>query len=124
MSSSMPLCRLLTRRVLWQCRGIPLRPHAAACVLIAFVRPYLLKLMAPRDGYEGERPLSLQVMGFGWFITYCLLMVFMHHAVLFYLEVFRLNEFFSTLFRMLLSMILTVGLILLTEFFFFKTKSE
>ena len=98
--------------------------HAAACVLIAFVRPYLLKLMAPRDGYEGERPLSLQVMGFGWFITYCLLMVFMHHAVLFYLEVFRLNEFFSTLFRMLLSMILTVGLILLTEFFFFKTKSE
>ena len=98
--------------------------HAAACVLLAFVRPYLLKIMAPRDGYEGERPLSLQVMGFGWFITYCALMIFIHHAVIFYLEVFRLSEFFSTFFRMMLSMVLTVGLILLTEFFFFKTKAE
>jgi rod shape-determining protein MreD len=98
--------------------------HAAACVLLAFVRPYLLKLMAPRDGYEGERPLSLQVMGFGWFLTYSALMVFIHHTLIFYLEVFRLSEFFSTFFRMLLSMLLTLALILLTEFFFFKTKTE
>src|SRR5688572_9031372 len=28
--------------------------HAAACVFMAYIRPGLLRIMAPRDGYEAE----------------------------------------------------------------------
>lgn len=98
--------------------------HAAACVFMAFCRPWLLKVMAPRESYEPEKPPSMQYMGFSWFVIYAGILVLMHHLVLFYLEVFRMSEFFSTLMRVLLSTILTMVLILLTEFLFFKTKSQ
>lgn len=98
--------------------------HAAACVFMAFCRPYLLKVMAPRDGYESERPPSMQYMGLSWFIIYSAILVLLHHFVLFYIEIFRFREFFSTLLRVILSSVLTLTLILLSEFLFFKTKTE
>ncbi len=98
--------------------------HAAACVFLAFVRPYLLKIMAPRDGYEKDKPLSLQLMGIRWFITYCIILVLLHHFVLFYIEIFRFKEFFITFSRVLLSTMLSVILILLSEFMFFKVRGD
>lgn len=98
--------------------------HSAASVFIAFVRPSILKYMAPRDGYESDKPPSMQFLGFSWFLIYSSLIIVMHHFIIFYLEVFRLNEFLSTLLRVLLSSLLTLALILLTEFLFFKTKAQ
>lgn len=98
--------------------------HAAACVFMAFIRPYLLKAMAPRDGYESEKAPTLQNMGLSWFVTYSTILVLLHHVVLFYIEVFRFSEFFSTMSRVLLSTMLTVILILLSDFLFFKSRAE
>ena len=98
--------------------------NASACVFLAFCRPYLLKIMSPRDGYETDRPPSIQYMGFSWFIIYASILVFLHHLVLFYVEIFRFTEFFSTFLRVILSTVITVSLILLAEFLLFKTKSQ
>lgn len=96
--------------------------HAAACVLMAYFRPAWLKIIAPRDGYDSEAVPSIKRFGFQWFIIYSSVMVLIHHIFLFYIEVFRISEFFTTLTRALLSSIVTLILILITQYLF--TKSE
>ena len=44
-----------------------------------------------------------------------------HHFVLFYVEVFRFTEFFSTLLRVGLSSLVTIIFILISQFLFGKT---
>lgn len=94
--------------------------HAAATVLIGFARPGILKLIAPRDGYESETKLTPQVMGFNWFATYVTMMVLIHHFAYFYLEVFRFSEFFMTFLKVLINSAITIGLILLSQYLFGK----
>ena len=94
--------------------------HTAATVLLAFVRPYILSLLAPRDGYEPETFPRVHFYGFTWFLKYTLLMVLVHHLALFYLEVFQLQNFLSTLSRVILSSILSASTIVLSQFFVFR----
>jgi rod shape-determining protein MreD len=94
--------------------------HTAATVLIAFIRPYVLNLLSPRDGYEPETFPRVFYYGFTWFLKYTLLMVFVHHLALFYLEVFQLQNFLSTLLRVILSSALSASTILLSQYFVFR----
>ena len=94
--------------------------HTAATVLIAFVRPYLLDLLASRDGYDPETYPRIHYYGFLWFLKYAALIVLIHHLALFYLEVFQLKQFFSTLLRVILSSILSTSTIVLSQYFVFR----
>jgi hypothetical protein len=47
-------------------------------------------------------------------------MVLLHHLILFYLEVFRLDELFATLLKALISTLVSVSLIVIIEFLFVK----
>lgn len=89
--------------------------HAAACTLIAYYRPLLLRAQSPREGFELHAVPHVRLYGFGWYLGYASLLVGLHHAVLFYLEVFRLADFFHTLLKVILSGAMSVGLILLIE---------
>jgi len=94
--------------------------HTAATVLVAFLRPYLLNLLAPHDGYEPETFPRIHYYGFNWFLKYTLVVVVIHHFALFYLEVFQLRDFLSTLLRVILSSILSVSIIVLSQYFVFR----
>jgi len=94
--------------------------HTSATVFIAFIRPYLLNLFAPRDGYEPDTFPRIYYYGFTWFLKYAIIMVFAHHFVLFYLEVFNLKDFFSTFLRVILSTLLSVSTIVLSQYFVFR----
>ena len=61
--------------------------HSSATLLAGFVRPYVLRIISPRDGYEASLNPSMLVYGFKWFFFYTLIMVLVHHTALFYLEV-------------------------------------
>jgi rod shape-determining protein MreD len=91
--------------------------HSSATLLAGFVRPYVLAIVSPRDGYEGRSEPSMISYGFRWFLTYTLLIVLVHHTALFYLEVFRFTDFFRTLLRVLLSSLFTVIFIMIIEFY-------
>lgn len=41
--------------------------HAAATVLLAYLRPYILLLLTPRDGYDQNDSVNLHIMGWRWF---------------------------------------------------------
>lgn len=96
--------------------------HAAACTILGFARYYVLKYIAPRDGYDiGVKP-TVEDMGLEWFLRYAGTLVLIHHFFLFYIEIFRFSEFFHTLLRVILSSIGTLGLIYLIQFLFFNNK--
>ena len=94
--------------------------HTAATVLVAFIRPYLLNLLAPLDGYDTDSFPRIHYYGFLWFLKYTLIIVVIHHFLLFYLEVFQLKDFLSTLLRVILSSILSTSTIILSQYFVFR----
>ncbi len=91
--------------------------HASATVLSGFLRPYVLRLISPRDGYDPGATPSMEIYGFRWFLIYTLFIVLIHHFSLFYLEVFRFTDFLRTFLRVLLSSVFSVTFILLAEYY-------
>ncbi|MCW3085924.1 MAG: rod shape-determining protein MreD [Bacteroidetes bacterium] len=98
--------------------------HAAACVFIAYVRPGILKLFSPRDGYESGTQPTIQYLGVPWFLSYAGILVIMHHLILFYMEIFRFSEFFSTFLRVIISAGFTLILIVVIQYLFNRQKEE
>jgi len=90
--------------------------HTSATVLAGFVRPYVLRITSPRDGYEPAVNPSMMIYGARWFLVYASIIVIIHHLALFYLEVFRFTDFFRTLLRVILSSIFSVSFIALLEY--------
>jgi rod shape-determining protein MreD len=91
--------------------------HTASTVLAGFARPYVLRIMAPRDGYESGDSPSMALYGARWFLIYTLIIVLIHHLALFYLEVFSFTDFFRTMLRVCLSSGLTIIFVLLLEYY-------
>ena len=96
--------------------------HAAATTLIAFYRPLYIKAQSPREGYELTAVPSIKQFGITWFIPYALLLVVMHHSVLFLLEAFRFSDFFHTFLKAVLSSGLTMVIIVFIEYMFVNER--
>jgi len=96
--------------------------HASATVFMAFLRPYVLNLFMPHDEYEPGSYPRLYYYGFTWFLKYSLVLVFLHHTFLFYVETFRMTFFFHTMLRVLLSTLFSVFLIILSQFFIYRKQ--
>ena len=97
--------------------------NAAACVVIGFLRPYWLNIVTPRGGYEDIVVPSLRSLDLGWFITYSFPLILIHHIVLFFLESGGFSMFFSTLSKILFSSLLTIFVIILSQYLFYKKRS-
>lgn len=96
--------------------------HASAALLIAYLRPELLKLFAPRDGYEAFTEGNIRQMGYRWFISVFGIIAVVHHLYFFLLEQFKFTELLYILRQTSLSAILTLLLAILSQVLFFKTK--
>ena len=96
--------------------------HAAASVLLCFMRPQVLKLIEPSGGYELTDKPTLSHMGFRWFATYASILVVIHHLFFFFLETLEFGQVGFMLLKIILSTALSLLLILLIEFFFFSRK--
>ena len=93
--------------------------HTSATLLMAWFRPGVLKLIAPQDGYVPNSEPMIRNYGFSWFMKYSVILVFFHHAILFYFEVFTFHHFFTTLFRVFISSFFTIRHPLLSGLFRF-----
>lgn len=94
--------------------------HSLATVLIAFARPGVLNLIAPHDGYDLNTLPRVSQMGLIWFVRYAVIIIVIHHLVLFYAEVFSFSHFFFTLLKAFLSSVFTLVFIVLSQFFVFR----
>lgn len=98
--------------------------HTSAILLMAFLRPAVLKLIAPRDGYDTNQSPSIQDFDFRWFTIYVSILVFAHHFVLFFVEAFRFSDFFFTFTKVILSSILTILLIFISQLFTYNSQAK
>lgn len=94
--------------------------HASASVFMAYLRPAVLNMISPREGYEPASFPRVLFYGFGWFLKYSLILVFAHHLFLFYMEVFSFSDFFNTFTRVILSTLFTSSLIMLSQYLIFR----
>lgn len=90
--------------------------HTAACVLIGFLRNSFLNWMVPAGGYEEYMTITIPSMGFKWFLPYMFGLLFLHHTLYFLIDYASLSFFWISLFRGLVSAILTLGVIVLIQF--------
>lgn len=93
--------------------------HAAATVFIAYIRPFVVRSISDREEEINDFP-GLKQNKFSWFLYYSSVMVFFHHFILFYLEIFSFTQFFNTLLRVVLSSLLSIFVIVLSQFLIFR----
>jgi rod shape-determining protein MreD len=103
--------------------------HTAACVLIAYVRPFLINLLISQEGSESNfNEPSIRSMGFTPYITFAAILTLVHHSFLFFLEALQIGGFFYFLLKTIVSTAVSLLLILLPELLFprkqrFKTNT-
>jgi cell shape-determining protein MreD len=98
--------------------------HASACVLMAFARPRIMKILASSDEYEFRNKPTIHVMGFRWYVSYAFLLCVLHHFWFFLVENFRFTEIHIILLKTLGSALFTTFLIVLTQYLFFSRRKE
>ena len=96
--------------------------NASACVLMAFVRPFVISAISTGTEFMVGHSPSLKNQGLKWFAYYSIILVLFHHFALFYLEIFRFTEFFQTLLRVLLSSVFTLLIVFIAEYLFYPTE--
>lgn len=89
--------------------------NAGASVLIAFMRPVLLRLFSPRDEYENFEP-GIYTLGPWAFVRYAFVTALLHHTALFLLEAFSFVNLGYLSLRIFCSALLTVALVMTIEF--------
>lgn len=98
--------------------------NAAACVFMAFARPFVISSISSGNEFmTGIHP-SLRSQGMKWFMYYTIILVLIHHTLLFFLDVLRFSEFFLTMYRVILSSIFTILLVFISEYLFWAKGSK
>ncbi len=88
--------------------------NAAATVLLAFVRPSILRLFMPRDTLDSIIP-SVKAMGFSSFFKFVLVSVFVQNLALLSIEFFTFTGILWLLVRVVACTLLTVTCIMAVE---------
>lgn len=95
--------------------------HAGATTLMAFCRPFIIKLISGNQKFENIHEPNLSLLGGLWFFRYALFMVLIHHFSLFFLESFSFRLIGQVLLRILFSVPVSIFLIMMILYI---SKSE
>jgi hypothetical protein len=97
--------------------------HAAATVFMGWARPAIIRLVGEKEDLEPGQYPNVKDFGALWFFTYSVILVLLHHTALYYIEVFRLSEFFNTLLKVVINTAITTVLIVIIQYLFYsRTK--
>jgi len=93
--------------------------HAAACVLIAYARPFVINILTPKDTSEfNYREPSPKSMGWTPYLVYAFILTFLHHFYLTFLEWLQFGSFLDFLIKVVSTTGISMLLIILTELLF------
>lgn len=94
--------------------------HAAASVLLVYIRIYWSRMMTPSGGYDSGPKINVRTQGLGWFLTYTYPLVFVHILFLLFIEASGFGLFWQTLTKVFYSSIFTLTVILIMQYLFYK----
>lgn len=96
--------------------------HAFSCVLMMFIRPYLVNALNGRPNDDGIEKLGPGDKDFRWLLLYTLILVLIHQFSAVMLEAFTFRHFGRTLLVILGNTVFTTVLILCFEYIFTPVK--
>jgi len=98
--------------------------HAAACVLMAYCRPFLINLLIPQEGAETnyEEPSFKSMGGVLPYLIYAGTLIFLHNFWLFLLEAWQFADGLYFLLKTLASTAICILMVLITELLFSRNQ--
>jgi hypothetical protein len=97
--------------------------HAAACVMLAYLRGFVVNILIPQEGaelnYKSPSPVS---MGWAPYAVYVLVLTLVHHVYLVLLEWLQFGSFLFFLGKVLATSGISLMLVLITELLFFRKE--
>ena len=97
--------------------------HTAPCLLIAYIRPFLLSLLIPQETTEQSyvEP-SIKSMGFAPYALYVTLLTFLHHTYLVLIEWLQFGHILYFLGKVAAGTAVSLILIAIAEMLFFRKE--
>jgi cell shape-determining protein MreD len=93
--------------------------HAAVCVLIAYVRPFIIGILTPKESSEfNYREPSPRAMGWTPYSVYALFLTLVHHIYLVFLEWLQFGNVFDFILKVIGSTGISMVLIFIVELIF------
>ena len=97
--------------------------HAAPCVLIAYLRPFLINVLISQEGAElNYAEPSIKSMGFAPYGLYVLVFTFIHHFYLVLIEWLHFGNFLYFIGKVTATTGISLLLIFITEMLFFRKQ--
>ena len=91
--------------------------HAAATVLMAYIRPIIVRFQAAQRGFDSRVVFSIHEMGSRNFFYYVLVLTFIHHFALFLIEANNILLFLPAMVKIVASTLFTSVTIMLVQYF-------
>lgn len=92
--------------------------HLAACGLVAYLRPYVVNLLLPKEATEwGNQEPSTKTMGSVPYWTYMVIMTLLHHFYLILMEWLQFGSFFYFIGKLIATTVLSLALFQLFDLF-------
>jgi len=92
--------------------------HAAALTLTAFVRPNVLKLVEPVEGFSTSASPNAKLLGYSSFFIYASILLFIHLVAYFSMEAFSILYIYDIILRTIFSFIISILLLVLVQLIF------
>jgi hypothetical protein len=97
--------------------------HAAACTLVAYIRPFVINLLISQEGADKSYASpSITSMGWAPYGTYALVLTLFHHTYLVFLEWMNFGSFLFFLGKIAATSAVSLMLIFLTELLFYRKE--
>ncbi|HLP20786.1 MAG TPA: hypothetical protein VK174_10815 [Chitinophagales bacterium] len=97
--------------------------HAAACLLVAYLRPFLINIITPK-GTEFEISPNVYAQGVTWFIVYLGITMLLYLGFYFLVEAATFLNFFLLLVKILVSTLVSIIFMLIFLFLFSSKKKR
>lgn len=93
--------------------------HAAACILVVYIRPFLVNLLTPKDPTEfNYREPSAKAMGWAPYAVYVMVLTLLHHGYLLFLEWLEFGTFLDFIIKVFATSGISILMIFTVEVVF------
>ncbi|MFD2034893.1 rod shape-determining protein MreD [Belliella marina] len=96
--------------------------HTASLLIIAFIRRPWIKILTPTGGYDDNLQPTVLNMGFGWYMTYSLPLIFIFNISFFFIESMGTHLFAPVVQKIITSAIFVFVLSNIVQLLFYRRR--
>jgi hypothetical protein len=96
--------------------------QTAAILFAAFIRPGVLSILSPSDGYEPGKLPSIKNFSLSWFAYYSAIIIFADNFIYYFFKAFSLSAIGTVFLKTLINTAFTTIFIVLMHIIFYRNK--